>query len=1290
MGFAFECPAAAPEDANVAALLERTRLWESRGRLDLAREALNRLFRIARDHPDGLAALAEIEIPSGNHDAAKKALERLRSIEKGHAAIARIETLLRLNSTDKDKLREARLLARTGRTGAAIAVLRSVYPDGPPSGDFALEYWQLVAATPRGWEAARNGLTKLAHDHPDNLRYRFALAEHETSKAPVSVSALEVLIEMSRLPAFSRQAEAAWRRGVLRLPKEAASIPFLREYLAHAPGDTGVRQWMDAVIKDVEEKQQLMADPAYRAKIEGLSLLDRGNLESAEDRLQRSLAKRPDDADAIGAMGMVRLREGKHAEALEYFRRAQRLDPDNRNKWRNLARTARFWGLLRESKAAEQAGDIELAERKANEALAMNPREPNASIALARIRAKQGRTDEAEQAYGRALALAPTSGSAFRGLVSLHLDRGDREGAGRVLSALSANQRRALKGEIASVHARMLREDAERSAAAGRVEQAAETLEQAVKLDEDRPWVKYDLARLYVRQGDAGKGRALLMDQVQNRPDDAESMHALALLQSQLDEDMPALTTLERIPKAERSDGMVRLQRRVWVRFQLERAEKLNRLGRPELARRVLLETESAAADDTDLLMSVALAWTDLKDFDHARKLVDNLDAKQDRSPAWRLRYANLLARAGADDKLSNVLSDVAATPNLAAGDSDMLRELRTSLALRKADSLRSQGKLDAALQAVRGELAEQPEGVRLLHAEARILRALDRPRDAQEDYRRILRSDPNDNDAHLALIETLIEAGERAEAKRLIDGRLDHIHRLRRDDLDMWADLAGSLIKLDEFDRARAEASEVLTLAPEHPKALAYLGDLAQREERADEAIEYAQRSAAREWSARARLGSMREISRLRWVQASDSSEAKPMLVADLAPERNIDAERSSGGTFKRLADMLDTRTPWVSSAADWRFRNGSAGTSRLDARELPVEWKRPSYGAGQMFLHADVVRLNSGVVNLGEQREARNFGSVLLCQPACSNGSTTQSANGVALGVGYESRGLRLDLGTTPLGFPVQRLAGGIRYKGDLGPYSYSIDASSRPLTNSLLAYAGTRDPRTGTVWGGVQATGVRFGLSRDDGGAFGAWSSLGFHKLTGKNVQANDRTQLMAGAYWRVINEENRLFSVGITGMLWKFKENSGEYTFGHGGYYSPQSYKSVSFPVTFGERNSRFSYVLRAAVSVSRSDTKSAPFYPTDASLQSTAEALAAIGGADPRYGGGPGRGRGYSITGSFEYQFMPQVFFGTRLEIERSEFYAPNRVLLYTRYAFDRAAARPVSLPPNPVLPSWER
>ncbi|MFP3354326.1 cellulose synthase subunit BcsC-related outer membrane protein, partial [Pseudoalteromonas sp. SIMBA_153] len=86
-------------------------------------------------------------------------------------------------------------------------------------------------------------------------------------------------------------------------------------------------------------------------------------------------------------------------------------------------------------------------------------------------------------------------------------------------------------------------------------------------------------------------------------------------------------------------------------------------------------------------------------------------------------------------------------------------------------------------------------------------------------------------------------------------------------------------------------------------------------------------------------------------------------------------------------------------------------------------------------------------------------------------------------------------VDLGTTQ-GYAVNNWLGGATLSGDLGQVGWSLTASRRPMSNSLLSFAGARDRPTGVRWGGVTANGGTLGLSWDQGGDNGVWASLGHH--------------------------------------------------------------------------------------------------------------------------------------------------------------------------------------------------
>lgn len=382
----------------------------------------------------------------------------------------------------------------------------------------------------------------------------------------------------------------------------------------------------------------------------------------------------------------------------------------------------------------------------------------------------------------------------------------------------------------------------------------------------------------------------------------------------------------------------------------------------------------------------------------------------------------------------------------------------------------------------------------------------------------------------------------------------------------------------------------------------------------------------------------------------------------------------------YKRLAKMLDERTTWVAGGLDDTQRSGTAGQSQLNAYAVPVEVRTPLAVGGELVLRSDQVNISAGAINQQNTYATKTFGSMLLCQPNCSTAFLQQNATGRSYMVGYDNQDLHASVGTTPIGFAVTNWVGDIKNRGDWGQASWSLDAGRQPLTSTLLSFAGTRDPRTGMIWGGVLTTGVTLGLSLDHGETNGFWSNFSAYELTGTNVQSNTSLRMMAGWTHRIINEDDRLFSSGLSAMLWHFNQDSGEFTLGQGGYYSPQRYASLGVPLTYAQRYQRFSYMVHGSVFASWAQINASPYYPTDPLLQAQT--------GNPYYSASAGSSLGYSAVAAWEYQATPSLFVGNRWEIQRSPYYSPNSVLLYMRYAFDHSAAMPVLLQPDALQPTY--
>lgn len=293
-------------------------------------------------------------------------------------------------------------------------------------------------------------------------------------------------------------------------------------------------------------------------------------------------------------------------------------------------------------------------------------------------------------------------------------------------------------------------------------------------------------------------------------------------------------------------------------------------------------------------------------------------------------------------------------------------------------------------------------------------------------------------------------------------------------------------------------------------------------------------------------------------------------------------------------------------------------------------------------------------------------------------------QNDSGVGLGVSYRSGDFSADIGSTPIGFQEQNVLGGVGYKGELGDnVTWSAEASRHAVNDSVLSFAGTRDARTDLAWGGVTSNGLSLSATVDNG-LLGGYANLAAHRLLGHNVADNTHRQMDLGFYVHALETEDQSLTAGINLTAMQYDKNLSGFTYGNGGYFSPQDYFDLGFPVHWNARsqNQKVSWKVDASVGVQHFSTDDAPYFPTDASLQQTAydaASLAALLGlvneyTAPVYLGETKTGVSYNLSGAAEWQVAPQLFLGGRLIFNNARDYNQFYTGLYLRFVLDRLGA----------------
>ncbi|WP_431223102.1 cellulose synthase subunit BcsC-related outer membrane protein [Serratia sp. L9] len=280
-------------------------------------------------------------------------------------------------------------------------------------------------------------------------------------------------------------------------------------------------------------------------------------------------------------------------------------------------------------------------------------------------------------------------------------------------------------------------------------------------------------------------------------------------------------------------------------------------------------------------------------------------------------------------------------------------------------------------------------------------------------------------------------------------------------------------------------------------------------------------------------------------------------------------------------------------------------------------------------------------------------------------------QQDTGVELALALSGDSYKLDVGSTPLGSNFNSVVGGATWSPKLSQHStLGITLERRAVKDSLLSYVGTEDTITGNKWGAVTKNGGSLNLGYDDG-VVGAYGGVGLYNYLGDNVARNKSVTGNMGAYIRPYKDDENELKVGVNVNYMDFDKNLSYFTYGQGGYFSPQDYLSISLPVEFTKKQDNFTYMVGGSVGYQTYNNQESPYFPNDPNLQSQLEELVSRGyGNEATYASEDKSGIGYSLKAGGTYKVAPGMLVGGQLGYDTFGSYSESTALLYFKYLLD--------------------
>ncbi len=473
-----------------------------------------------------------------------------------------------------------------------------------------------------------------------------------------------------------------------------------------------------------------------------------------------------------------------------------------------------------------------------------------------------------------------------------------------------------------------------------------------------------------------------------------------------------------------------------------------------------------------------------------------------------------------------------------------------------------------------------------------------------------------------------------------------DLYERLLKDDrnnIDLIEKTAIAAVKAEEYERAEVLTDRALRKHPHHPRA--YL--LAGRVE-----LQFGNDGpAADRFKEGLRISDENRAYRRRRLEDLGADPEAAQRIVDEQAERELSDEqaallseaRARFGTQQGQAFAANTNERPVSPAIEddlhdgiasidaryapslgvefiYRHRAGTPGRILIHDFSMPITGKvSPGY-YGQFVLRATPIYLNSthpGFVSLDDtsgpnavQSGAVGWGSTAAIRGAtftAVNGNFSDNEIGVQLQVGYNYRGFYVEVGSTPLGFPVMDVQAKIGWVGTFGQFTFGLGAFRNLVTDSVLSYAGARDPflkdeeGNARTWGGVRNNGLKMDFAYDWGRVLW-YMNLSYGVLTGRNTDLNHGGNYGTGVLWTFYQNNHHSLTTGLNTFFMNYADNQFAFTYGNGGYFSPQFFFVAPVPLTYRYNAAKVRAMVSGDVGPAYFTLSDAPYFPNDPALQ----------------------------------------------------------------------------------------
>ena len=230
-----------------------------------------------------------------------------------------------------------------------------------------------------------------------------------------------------------------------------------------------------------------------------------------------------------------------------------------------------------------------------------------------------------------------------------------------------------------------------------------------------------------------------------------------------------------------------------------------------------------------------------------------------------------------------------------------------------------------------------------------------------------------------------------------------------------------------------------------------------------------------------------------------------------------------------------------------------------------IPLDIDIYSEEYGHYYIDADILSLYDEFKG-DEERESLTYGLGYNYNENKTSTHTTFVGN-----IGVETKYITLEMGSTPIGADISpQLTGFASLHGTINTLAINLKIIRKRDDDSMLSSVGESLDENGEKikWGRVFRSGMELGIKYNSSLAYD-FTIISYPSIQGYNLKKNSETKVITTISYSPISDIFTYIDYGFSVVYDTYDFNSDLFTYGHGGYFSPQKFISGDIDIDIAD-------------------------------------------------------------------------------------------------------------------------